>query len=103
MDLIDREGKEKGMLVENNFRSWLDKHNIPYLYIQQDNENLSQSLKEIFQGKRPDFILLIPNFGIIFVDVKYKKIHQDFKTYPIDIEETKKYSSLQRKFNPLSL
>ena len=44
-------------------------------------------------------MILIPNLGLIFVDIKYKKINPDYKNYPIDVEETKIYSSLQRKFN----
>lgn len=44
-------------------------------------------------------MILIPNFGFILADIKYKKIHPLYKTYPLDSIETKKYSSLQRKFN----
>ena len=91
--------RKKGIEAEQKFKDWLDKHNIPYLYIQQDTETLSYAFKKYFQGKRPDFLILIPNFGFIFVDVKYKKMNLEYKSYPIDSEETKKYSSLQRKFN----
>jgi len=89
----DNKGKE----AEINFQKWLDKHKIPYLYIQQDTETFSKAFKN-FAGKRPDFMVLIPNFGFIFVDVKDKKI-TEHKTYCIDTRETEKYSSLQRKFN----
>jgi hypothetical protein len=44
-------------------------------------------------------MVLIPNFGFIFVDVKCKSINSLYKKYPIDGKETKKYSSLQRLFN----
>ena len=90
---------EKGKEVEAKFRDWLDKHNIPYLYLQQDTQTISFAFKKYFSGKRPDFLILIPNLGFIFVDVKYKRLNPEFKTFPIDSEETKKYSSLQRKFN----
>ena len=83
--------------VELKFKEWLDKHKIPYLYINQDVNTFSSVFKD--KLKRPDFMVLLPNFGFIFVDTKYKKISQDYGTYPIDTEETKKYSSLQRKFN----
>ena len=98
MDL-DEESKKKGSEAEIRFREWLDKHNIPYIYLQQDTQTMSIAFKKYFSGKRPDFLVLIPNLGFIFVDVKYKKLHPGYKTYPIDSEETKKYSSLQRKFN----
>lgn len=93
------ENKEKGGIAESAFKSWLDKHNIPYFYISQDMDSFSSAFKNSFSGKRPDFMVLIPNFGFIFVDVKYKKINQGFKNYPIDSEETKIYSSVQRRFN----
>lgn len=89
----------KGSLAEQRFKEWLEKHNIPYFYIKQDLETFSPALKNIFSGKRPDFLVLIPNFGFIFVDVKYKKINKYHKKYPLDGIETKKYSSLQRLFN----
>ena len=93
------EFKKLGENTELRFKEWLDKHNIPYFYIKQDIETFSAALKNSFYGKRPDFMILIPNFGFIFVDVKYKKLNYDFKTYPLDAYETKKYSSVQRRFN----
>lgn len=96
---INNESVKKGDNVESKFKDWLDKHNIPYFYIKQDIETFSNALKNSFSGKRPDFMILIPNFGFIFVDVKYKKLNQDYKTYPLDSDETKKYSSIQRRFN----
>jgi hypothetical protein len=96
---ISKEDKERGNLAELKFKEWLDKHNIPYFYIKQDLETFSSSLKNSFSGKRPDFMILIPNFGFIFVDVKNKRLNPDFKTYPIDSYETKKYSKIQRLFN----
>lgn len=96
--LIDKEGQGKGKIAEQNFRKWLDKHKIPYLYIQQDIETFSSAFKNNFSGKRPDFMILIQNIGPIFVDVKYKKL-SEHGDYPIDYEEARKHSSMQRKFN----
>ncbi|PIN95833.1 hypothetical protein COU56_00595, partial [Candidatus Pacearchaeota archaeon CG10_big_fil_rev_8_21_14_0_10_31_9] len=59
------------------FKQWLDNHNIPYLYINQDPETFSSFFKEDLKGKRPYFMLLIPYFGFIFVDVKYKQISEN--------------------------
>lgn len=92
------EKEEKGKEAENQFRNWLDKHKIPYLYFHQNPENFAAFFREN-SGKRPDFMLLIPNFGFILVDVKYRKINPSYKTYPLDSEETKEYSTMQRKFN----
>jgi hypothetical protein len=68
-------------------------------YIKQDEQSFSPALNNSFAGKRPDFMILIPNFGFIFVDVKNRKLHPNYKNYPLDSEETKKYSSIQRRFN----
>ncbi len=96
---ITEEGRQKGDEAELKFKEWLDKHNIPYFYIKQDTESFSPALAQIFSGKRPDFMVLVPNFGFIFVDVKNRSLNKNYKTYPLDTYETKQYSSLQRIFN----
>ncbi|MEM4182004.1 MAG: hypothetical protein QXX68_02505 [Candidatus Pacearchaeota archaeon] len=96
---IAEEDKKRGIETEKRFREWLEIHKIPYIYLSQDSFSFSKAFKKYFMGKRPDFLILIPNLGFIFVDVKYKKIHSKYKNYAIDSEEAKKYSSIQRKFN----
>ena len=96
---IESENKVKGNNAERKFKQWLDKHDIPYWYIQQDIDTFSLSLKRYFGSKRPDFMILLPNLGFIFVDVKFKKLSQKYKKFPIDAEETQSYSNLQRNFN----
>ncbi len=88
-----------GEKAEIEFRKWLDKNNIPYLYIQQDTKVFSAAFWKDYSGKRPDFLILIPSFGFIFVDVKDRKINTEYQTYPIDSVESTVYSSMQRKFN----
>jgi len=95
---IDAKDRERGSIAEQKFREWLDHHNIPYFYIKQDKETFSSFFKNS-SIKRPDFMVLVPNFGFIFVDVKNRKIHPTFKNYPLDSEETKRFSYLQRIFN----
>mgnify|MGYP001604511018 FL=1 len=99
MDTKIKENIAKGEEAEIKFKQWLDKHNIPYLYIQQDTETFSSALKKYFGQKRPDFMILLPNLGFFFVDVKYRNINKNYKTFPLDSLEATKYSSLQRKFN----
>lgn len=89
---------EKQQKSEQEFRNWLDKHNIPYWYIDQDFNNFSQSLKTFFT-KRPDFLILIPNIGFILIDVKYKEQAEKHDKFFLDAIETDKYVNLQRKFN----
>lgn len=91
--------KNSGDIAELRFKNWLDKHKIPYLYIQQDSDTFSSVFKNENYGKRPDFMILLPNFGFIFVDIKNKKIDLNYKNYCLDETEAKKYSSFQRRFN----
>ncbi len=97
--MVSIENIEKGREAEKKFQQWLDSHKIPYLYINQDLETFSTFFKEGLKGKRPDFMLLIPYFGFIFVDVKYKQINASQGDYAIDALDAKKHSSLQRRFN----
>ena len=83
--------------AEIKFKEWLDKHNIPYLYINQEIDTFSSVFKD--KLKRPDFMVLLPNFGFIFVDVKNKEIQKEYGNFCIDFNETQKFSKLQRKFN----
>jgi hypothetical protein len=91
--------KSLGDKTELRFKEWLDKQNIPYLYIQQDKDTFSSVFKNESYGKRPDFMILLPNFGFIFIDIKNKKIDTKYKTFCIDENEAKIYSSFQRIFN----
>jgi len=91
--------KEKGEQAESKFKEWLDRNNIPYWYVQQDLKTFSPALKKYFGSKRPDFMILLPNLGFMFVDVEYKKLVSDFKKFPLDCEEISRYSNLQRNFN----
>ena len=91
--------QEKGDEAETRFKEWLDLQNIPHWYIHQDLSTFSPSLKEYFGSKRPDFMILIPSIGFIFVDVKSRKMIQGYNKFPLDAEETMQYSNLQRNFN----
>ena len=77
---ITKENKENGNEAESKFKEWLEKHNIPYIYLQQDTQTISSAFKNKFSGKRPDFLILIPHIGFIFVDVKYRKLNLEYKT-----------------------
>jgi len=84
--------------AELSFKDWLDKNKVPHIYIEEDKEIFSSMFKGS-KGKRPDFMILIPYFGLIFVDVKYKKLTTKHKDFALDSMDAKKYSSLQREFN----
>lgn len=85
-------------LAEVKFKEWLDKNNIPYWYIDQSLDSLSPSLKKLMM-KRPDFMILLPNFGLIFVDVKDKYQAEKYDKFFLDTKEVDTYSDMQRTFN----
>ena len=96
---VTKTEENKGKEAEDKFKAWLDKHKIPYLYISQNKETFASVFKDDSGMKRPDFMILLPNLGFIFVDVKDRKLSKNYGTFPLDSAETKKFSRLQRKFN----
>ena len=84
--------------AEIEFKNWLDRHEIPYWYIHQDIRTFSEGLKKHFV-KRPDFLILIPNFSFILIDIKDKKSAEKYEKFFIDSDDVEKYLNLQRVFN----
>jgi hypothetical protein len=84
--------------AEQGFQNWLDKHGIAYWSIKQSINSFSPALKENFT-KRPDFLILIPNIGLIIIEVKYKKQATKHNKFFLNAAETDKYVNLQRRFN----
>ena len=90
--------EEKEREAENKFREWLDRHDVPYWYIQQDLETFSPALRR-YMSRRPDFMILIPNLGFILTDVEFKALLEPYGKFPVDKDETEKYINLQKYFN----
>lgn len=90
--------EEKERQSEAEFQNWLDRHEVPYWYIQQDLRTFSPALKK-YMTKRPDFMILMPNIGFILTDVEYKSIMEKYGTFAIDKRETEEYINLQKYFN----
>lgn len=65
----------KGSKAENLFKSLLDENNVPFLYIGQGPLGLERSnvLKDKMKSKRPDFLVNLPDMGILFFDVKCRQ------------------------------
>jgi hypothetical protein len=91
--------KSKGKQGELKFKEWLEKQNIPYMYFDQKIGTYSREF--LNKLKRPDFMLLIPNFGFILVDVKCHKIYQnnDMSKYiTLGEKEVDEYIELHKEF-----
>lgn len=65
----------QGRVAEDIFKVLLDNNRVPYLYIGQGPVGIeySEALKNISKSKRPDFLINIPDIGVLFVDVKCRK------------------------------
>lgn len=81
--------------IEESFKNWLDSNEYPYIYIDQSVDTFSN----FFRGftKRPDFLVVVRNFGIIAVDVKYRGGYEKYKSFILDeSEEIEKYLEFER-------
>jgi len=82
--VISQEAREKGIKAENKFQEWLESKKLPYLYVKQTLDSMPTLFKE--QGiKRPDFFILIPNIGMIAVDVKCIKLTGKNRDYYFNV------------------
>jgi hypothetical protein len=90
--------ERKERIAEDEFMKWLNKHQTPYLYIQQDIKTFSAALRKHF-SRRPDFMILVPHIGFILTDVEFKKPAKKYKTFYINEDETKRYCNLHSFFN----
>ena len=89
---MDRKCKE----AEEKFKEWLNKHNIPFIFFDQTVKSFSDEFNKE-NLKRPDFMVLIPNFGSILVDVKYKT-KNNFGTITLNEKEIEKFINFNKNF-----
>jgi len=76
MNTSESQSLNDGKKGENLFRELLQESNMPFLYIEQsDYDNFSVAFKNNI--KRPDFLLLVQQMGLLAVDVKYLSPWED--------------------------
>ena len=85
-------------LAEEKFKEWMDKNNIPYWYVDQSLDSFSPALRK-FMIKRADFMILLPNLGLIFVDVKDKEQLEKYDKFTLSANEVDSYLDMQSIFN----
>ena len=90
--------ERKERIAEDEFMKWLDKHQTPYLYIQQDIKTFSAALKKHF-SRRPDFMILVPHIGFILTDVEFKRPAKKYRAFYINEDETRRYCNLHNLYN----
>ncbi len=82
---------------EKEFMKWLNMKGYPYLYIEQSTGTFSSFFKNL--SKRPDFLVVVKNFGILAVDVKERSMSSGsgWANFTLDEEnDVKKYIEFER-------
>ena len=73
----------KGVKAEKLFKDLLEKNDVPCLYIGQGPHGVEKSnvLKDKMKSRRPDFLVNLPDMGILFFDVKCR-LRKGFPSNP---------------------
>lgn len=87
---VNQYQQDVGKLAEDEFKRLCDKMGLPWLYISQDSQNISSKLLYGENGKRPDFLLSIPDVASIFIDVKARDVIGFYKGYSLEAVELDK-------------
>jgi len=74
-------GKQLQEMSEQRFQKVCDRSGFQWLYISQEKGNNFSKLLYEKQGKRPDFLVTIPNIGTVFFDVKAKLDRNFYEPY----------------------
>ena len=90
--------QQKQRDAEKKLKEIQHKQNVPYWYIQQDIDTFSPALKKL-HVQRPDFFILIPNFGFILIDVEHNTPLEKYNKFCVSDPETFRYNNLQKYFN----
>lgn len=78
---------------EAKFKDWLDKRNYSYLYIDQSTQTFAEFFRNL--TKRPDFLVVVNNVGMLAVDTKERDPQPN---YIIDeTDEIEKYLEFERR------
>lgn len=95
MFTLSPELKAKGEQAETEFREWLNRSGVAYMYVEQSPLNVPERLRG--RIKRPDYLVGIPHAGILAFDVKAKSIYDGH--FIFDLEEVEKLARFARLFN----
>lgn len=95
MFTLSPELKAKGERAEAEFRAWLDRSGVAYMYVEQSPLTVPQGLRG--RIKRPDYLVGIPHAGILAFDVKAKSVYDGHFIFELD--EVEKLARFARLFN----
>lgn len=95
MFTLSPELKAKGEKAEADFRAWLNRSGVAYMYVEQSPLTVPEALRG--RIKRPDYLVGIPHAGTLAFDVKAKYVYDDH--FIFDEDEVQKLSRFARLFN----
>lgn len=87
--------KAKGEKAEADFRAWLNRSGVAYMYVEQSPLTVPEGLRG--RIKRPDYLVGLPHAGIFAFDVKAKTVYDGHLIF--DREEIEKQFRFARQFN----
>jgi len=87
--------KAKGEKAEADFRAWLNRSGVAFLYVEQSPVTVPNA----FRGriKRPDYLVGIPHAGSLAFDVKAKTLYEGF--FLFELGEVQKLARFAKLFN----
>jgi len=98
MPKSDKEKREMQERSEKDFGHWLDEANIAWVYINQNPGDLfSGRLAD--KGRRPDFLVALPNLGVIAVDIKCESTYRNYHHFGVNKETCQQYLGFRHEFN----
>jgi Holliday junction resolvase len=92
---LSPELKAKGEKAETDFRDWLNRSGVAFLYVEQSPVTVPDALRG--RIKRPDYLVGIPHAGSLAFDVKAKSLYEGH--FLFDVEEVQKLNRFARLFN----
>lgn len=95
MFTLSPELKAKGEKAEADFRAWLNRSGVAYMYVEQSPLTVPEALRG--RIKRPDYLVGIPHAGTLAFDVKAKYVYADHFIFDEDEVQSK------RRLRPIGL
>lgn len=90
---LSPELKAKGEKAESDFREWLNRSGVAYMYVEQSPLTVPERLRG--RIKRPDYLVGIPHAGILAFDVKAKSVYEGRLIFDMDeIEKQYRFATL---------
>lgn len=89
---LSPELKAKGEKAEADFRAWLNRSGVAFLYVEQSPLNVPDKLRG--KIKRPDYLVGIPFAGSMAFDVKAKAAYDDRLLFDVgEVDKLARYSA----------